>query len=58
MKDVTQALLLVILLRLASNSTDVSKLGKQYCSAVDNNEDGLVTADTYLGVFYPEELQT
>ena len=39
--------------RLASTVL-MSQLGKQYV-LVDNNEDGLVTADTYLGVFYPRK---
>ena len=39
--------------RLAPNSTDVQNWATNTKLAVDNNEDGLVTADTYLGVFYP-----
>ena len=39
--------------RLAPNSTDVQNWANNTALAVDNNEDGLVTADTYLGVFYP-----
>ena len=39
--------------RLAPNSTDVQNYATNTKLAVDNNEDGLVTADTYLGVFYP-----
>jgi hypothetical protein len=39
--------------RLAPNSTDVQNWATNTKLAVDNNENGLVTADTYLGVFYP-----
>lgn len=40
-------------LRLAPNSTDVQNWANNTKLAIDNNENGLVTADTYLGVFYP-----
>lgn len=40
-------------MRLAPNSTDVQNWAKNTKLALDNNENGLVTADTYLGVFYP-----
>ena len=39
--------------RLAPNSTDVQNWAKNTKLALDNNDNGLVTADTYLGVFYP-----
>ena len=39
--------------RLAPNSTDVQNWAKNTKLAIDNNDNGLVTADTYLGVFYP-----
>ena len=40
-------------MRLAPNSTDVQNWAKNTKLALDNNDNGLVTADTYLGVFYP-----
>ena len=40
-------------LRLAPNSTDIQNWANNTKLAIDNNENGLVTADTYLGVFYP-----
>jgi hypothetical protein len=39
--------------RLAPNSTDVQNWATNTKLALDNNDNGLVTADTYLGVFYP-----
>lgn len=39
--------------RLAPNSTDIQNWATNTKLAIDNNENGLVTADTYLGVFYP-----
>ena len=40
-------------MRLAPNSTDVQNWAKNTKLATDNNDDGLVTSDTYQGVFYP-----
>jgi len=39
--------------RLAPNSTDIQNWASNTKLAIDNDEDGLVTADTYQGVFYP-----
>ena len=44
--------------RLAPNSTDIQNWATNTKLAVDNNDNGLVTADTYLGVFYPSGLTT
>ena len=40
-------------MRLAPNSTDIQNWAKNTKLAVDNNDNGLVTSDTYQGVFYP-----
>ena len=40
-------------LRLASTSTAIENYATNTAGATDNNEDGLVTSDPHLGVFYP-----
>lgn len=40
-------------MRLAATSTAIENYATNAASALDNNEDGLVTSDPYLGVFYP-----
>ena len=40
-------------LRLAATSTAIENYATNTANASDNNEDGLVTSDPYLGVFYP-----
>ena len=40
-------------IRLASSSTALENYVTNTASATDNGEDGLVTSDQYLGVFYP-----
>jgi len=40
-------------MRLAATSTAVENWATNASAAADNNEDGLVTSDPYLGVFYP-----
>jgi len=44
--------------RLAANSTDIQNWATNSSLATDNNDDGLVTADTYLGLFYPSGITT
>jgi len=44
--------------RLAANSTDIQNWAINANLATDNNDKGLVTADTYLGVFYPSGITT
>ena len=44
--------------RLAANSTDVQNWATNANLATDNNDKGLVTADTYLGIFYPSGITT
>jgi len=44
--------------RLAPNATDLAAWGKNTANAYDNGEDGLVTHDEYLGVFYPSGYTT
>ena len=39
--------------RLAATSTAIENWSTNTAGASDNNEDGLVTSDPYLGVFYP-----
>ena len=39
--------------RLRANSTDIQNWATNANLATDNGDDGLVTSDTYLGVFYP-----
>ena len=45
-------------MRLAANSTDVQNWATNSNLATDNNDKGLVTADTYLGIFYPSGIST
>ena len=40
-------------MRLASTSTAIENYATNTAAASDNNEDGLVTSDPHLGVFYP-----
>ena len=40
-------------MRLAATSTAIENYATNTAGASDNNEDGLVTSDPYLGVFYP-----
>ena len=40
-------------MRLAATSTAIENYATNTAAASDNNEDGLVTSDPYLGVFYP-----
>ena len=40
-------------MRLAATSTAIENWATNTAAATDNNEDGLVTSDAYLGVFYP-----
>ena len=40
-------------MRLASTSTAIENWSTNTAAASDNNEDGLVTSDAFLGVFYP-----
>jgi hypothetical protein len=44
--------------RLAANSTDIQNWAINANLATDNNDKGLVTADTYLGIFYPSGITT
>ena len=44
--------------RLAANSTDIQNWATNSALATDNNDNGLVTADTYLGLFYPSGITT
>jgi hypothetical protein len=44
--------------RLAPSATALSNWGNNTAKAYDNGEDGLVTADEYLGVFYPSGYTT
>jgi phage tail sheath protein FI len=39
--------------RLASDATTISNWGNNTGLAADNGDDGLVTADPYLGIYYP-----
>jgi hypothetical protein len=45
-------------LRLAGTSTAIQDWANNTAVALDNNEDGLVSASDYLGVFYPSGLTT
>ena len=45
-------------LRLAGTSTAIQNWANNTASALDNGEDGLVSASDYLGVFYPSGLTT
>ena len=44
--------------RLAANSTEIQNWANNVNLSTDNNDDGLVTADTYLGLFYPSGITT
>jgi hypothetical protein len=44
--------------RLAANSTDLQNWANNVGLATDNGDDGLVSADTYMGVFYPHGITT
>jgi len=39
--------------RLESNGTALNNWGKNVALAVEDNDDGLVTSDEYLGIYYP-----
>jgi hypothetical protein len=39
--------------RLQSNGTALNNWGKNVALAVEDNDDGLVTSDEYLGIYYP-----
>ena len=45
-------------LRLVGTSTAIQNWANNSASALDNGEDGLVSASDYLGVFYPSGLTT
>ena len=45
-------------LRLEGTSTSIQNWANNTASALDNGEDGLVSASDYLGVFYPSGLTT
>ena len=45
-------------LRLASDATSLLAYGSNSALVVDNNDDGLVTYDEYLGAFYPNGFTT
>jgi hypothetical protein len=45
-------------LRLTGTSTAIQNWANNTASALDNGEDGLVSASDYLGVFYPSGLTT
>jgi hypothetical protein len=45
-------------LRLAGTSTAIQDWANNTVAALDNSEDGLVSASEYLGVFYPSGLTT
>ena len=44
--------------RLAANSTNIQNWALNSNLATDNGDDGLVSADTYMGVFYPHGIST
>ena len=44
--------------RLASNSTELQNWANNVDLATDNGDDGLVSADTYMGIFYPHGITT
>jgi len=44
--------------RLAPNATELTAWGTNSAKATDNGDDGLVTNDEYLGVFYPSGYTT
>ena len=43
---------------LSNSTTDLQAWSSNSANAVGNGEDGLVTADSYLGVYYPSGLST
>ena len=45
-------------LRLAGTSTAITNWANNTAKALDNGEDGLISASDYLGVFYPSGLTT
>ena len=45
-------------LRLAGNSTAIQNWANNTAGALDNGEDGLISANDYLGVFYPSGFTT
>ena len=45
-------------LRLAGTSTEIQNWANNTAAALDNGEDGLISASDYLGVFYPSGLTT
>jgi len=45
-------------LRLPSDATSLTRWGTNELLVVDNNDDGIVTYDEYLGVFYPNGFTT
>ena len=44
--------------RLAPNSTDITNYANNTAGAADNGEDGLVTTNSFTGVYYPSGLTT
>ena len=44
--------------RLAANSTNIQNWALNSNLATDNGDDGLISADTYMGVFYPHGIST
>ena len=44
--------------RLGANSTEIQNWALNVNLSTDNNDDGLVSADTYLGLFYPSGITT
>jgi len=45
-------------LRLPADATSLNRWGTNELMVVDNNDDGIVTYDEYLGVFYPNGFTT
>jgi hypothetical protein len=45
-------------LRLTDDATEISKWANNSMTVTETNEDGMVTRDSYLGVFYPSGLTT
>ena len=45
-------------LRLSADSTTLNNYGTNAALVTDNNDDGIVTRDEYLGVFYPSGFTT
>ena len=44
--------------RLAANSTDIQNWANNAALATDNGDEGLVSADPYMGIFYPHGIST